>query len=160
MGAVQPLDPEVLRAANINPVTGLATDYLNHYNEVAMLVSMLSDMPDMAEEILDWGPIDYPTHFHQTGFRDKELAIAAWEAAAPDVRARFDAARREVEHAIAGVQDALRAAPETAANLAPEAAGLFELIAAAGGVVNGEGAVEIDAPDASDEQALIDSLFD
>jgi hypothetical protein len=27
----------VLKAANINPKTGLATDYLNHFNEAIML---------------------------------------------------------------------------------------------------------------------------
>jgi hypothetical protein len=27
-----------LRAANINPRTGLATDYLNHFNEAIMLL--------------------------------------------------------------------------------------------------------------------------
>ena len=36
-------DPEVLRAANISPDTLLATDFLNHYNEVAMLMDFLGD---------------------------------------------------------------------------------------------------------------------
>ena len=31
-----------LADANINPVTGLATDYLNHFNEAIMLLEMLS----------------------------------------------------------------------------------------------------------------------
>ena len=34
-----------LRAANINPRTGLATDYLNHFNEAIMLLEMIPDMP-------------------------------------------------------------------------------------------------------------------
>jgi len=46
-------DPERLRAANINPATGLATDYLNHYNEVAMLIATLADMPEMSDLILE-----------------------------------------------------------------------------------------------------------
>jgi len=29
---------ESLVAANINPATGLATDYLNHFNEITMLI--------------------------------------------------------------------------------------------------------------------------
>ncbi|MDP3655070.1 MAG: hypothetical protein Q8R67_25705, partial [Rhodoferax sp.] len=34
----------LLRAANINPRTGLATDYLNHFNEAIMLLEMVPDM--------------------------------------------------------------------------------------------------------------------
>ena len=32
--------------ANINEQSLLATDYLNHLNEVAMILRMLPDMPD------------------------------------------------------------------------------------------------------------------
>jgi hypothetical protein len=32
------LSPERLAKANISPVTGLATDYLNHFNEAIMLL--------------------------------------------------------------------------------------------------------------------------
>ena len=67
-------DPERLRAANINPVTGLATDYLNHYNEIAMMIATLGDMPEMREPVLEWRPIGYATHFRQTGFRDRDLS--------------------------------------------------------------------------------------
>ena len=45
-----------LRAANINPRTGLATDYLNHFNEAIMLLEMIPDMPECAEEFLAWHP--------------------------------------------------------------------------------------------------------
>ena len=46
----------VLRAANINPRTGLATDYLNHFNEAIMLLEMIPDMPECAEDFLTWTP--------------------------------------------------------------------------------------------------------
>ena len=46
-----------LRAANINPRTGLATDYLNHFNEAIMLLEMIPDMPDCAEDFLTWRPL-------------------------------------------------------------------------------------------------------
>lgn len=41
---------ERLRVANINPRTGLATDYLNHFNEAVMLLEMIPDMPECAED--------------------------------------------------------------------------------------------------------------
>src|SRR5262249_33673402 len=57
------LDDEVriarLRAANINPRTGLATDYLNHFNEAIMLLEMIPDMPECAEDFLSWRPLSY-----------------------------------------------------------------------------------------------------
>lgn len=40
---------ERLRVANINPRTGLATDYLNHFNEAVMLLEMVPDMPECAK---------------------------------------------------------------------------------------------------------------
>mgnify|MGYP001277326055 FL=1 len=81
------LSADALAAANINPVTGLATDYLNHFNEVVMLMEMLPDMPDCAEDVLDWQPLDYCGHFRQSAFKDKDLAILAYAAAPRAVRA-------------------------------------------------------------------------
>jgi hypothetical protein len=48
---------ERLRVANINPRTGLATDYLNHFNEAVMLLEMVPDMPECAEDFLTWSPL-------------------------------------------------------------------------------------------------------
>ncbi len=79
-----------LRAANINPDSHLATDYLNHYNEIAMLLEMLPDMPEMIDECLDWQPKSYPQHFQDSAFQGKDLAIEAFESAPADVRSAFD----------------------------------------------------------------------
>ena len=51
------LSADALKAANVHPDTGLATDYLNHFNEVVMLLEMLPDMPDFAEDVLAWEPV-------------------------------------------------------------------------------------------------------
>jgi hypothetical protein len=66
-----------LRAANINPQTGLATDYLNHFNEAIMLLEMIPDLPDCAEDFLVWSPLSYAEHFTASNFKAKELAIFA-----------------------------------------------------------------------------------
>lgn len=149
------IDAKTLKAANINSATYLATDYLNHYNEVAMLVGMLGDMPEMCDLIIEWQPISYADHFRQTGFSDKELAIAAFEQAPADVLARFRAACNEVEEAIYEVQRQLRAAPEKAARVAVYGQEIFELISLVGGVINGEGEQTID----DGAQADVDALF-
>jgi hypothetical protein len=70
-----------LTAANINPVSYLATDYLNHFNEVVMLMEMVATMPDMAEDVMAWEPCGYTDHFRQSVFADKDLAIKAYHAA-------------------------------------------------------------------------------
>ncbi|RMF16112.1 MAG: hypothetical protein D6757_03360 [Alphaproteobacteria bacterium] len=80
-----------LAGTNIDETSFLATDYLNHFNEVVMLLEMAPEMPDILDEARDWQPISYEEHFRITGFRDKELAIEAYRLAPSDIRARFDA---------------------------------------------------------------------
>ena len=48
-----------LTDANINPATGLATDYLNHFNEAIMLLEMLSSCPECRADFLGWRPTSY-----------------------------------------------------------------------------------------------------
>src|SRR4051794_7086956 len=79
-----------LRAANINPRTGLATDYLNHFNEAIMLLEMIPDMPESAEDFLAWYPLSYREHFEASHFKARELAISAYESADAGIRAEFD----------------------------------------------------------------------
>lgn len=98
MNQPQKIDPATedrwadrLQGTNINPVTLLATDYLNHFNEVIMLIEMVADMPDMIDDVLAWEPKSYAQHFAESGFKDKDLAIEAYEAAPERIKAQFDA---------------------------------------------------------------------
>ena len=61
--------PPSCGAANINPRTGLATDYLNHFNEAIMLLEMIPDMPECAEDFLLWYPLSYREHFTASQFQ-------------------------------------------------------------------------------------------
>ncbi|HYD29507.1 MAG TPA: hypothetical protein VEB64_01405 [Azospirillaceae bacterium] len=70
---------ERVRGTNISDKTLLATDYLNHFNEIVMLIEMVPDMPMMLEECLIWQPKTYQEHFRDSGFSDKEKAISAYE---------------------------------------------------------------------------------
>jgi len=151
------LSPERLRAANINPATGLATDYLNHYNEVAMLVATLEDMPDMHEAVLQWRPVGYPRHFHRSGFTERGLAIAAYVLASDAVKRDFRAAQADLDSRIEHLQQRLMAAPQSAGDIAREAPAIFADIARLGGVINGGKAAPLLQQSA--EQDLVDSLF-
>jgi hypothetical protein len=142
------LSLEALIGANVNPATGLATDYLNHFNEVAMLVDMLPAMPEMADEVMAWRPRPYAEHFFATGYSGAAVAAAAYEAAEPSIKAAFDEACRAVEGAVLGLQERLAGGDIGA--VTPDDAGLlYALIAEAGGIVNGETG-----------QSAVDALFD
>lgn len=74
-----------VQGTNISPASLLATDYLNHFNEIIMLLGMVPDMPDIIEECRAWAPKGYKDHFAESGFRDRDLAIEAYD----HVPARF-----------------------------------------------------------------------
>jgi hypothetical protein len=84
-----PWDDAVLRAANVNPQTGLATDYLNVFNEPIMLIEMVPDCPELVEELAGWQGRSYFDHFSQSQFQSREVVLAAYEHAPG--RAELDA---------------------------------------------------------------------
>src|SRR3954447_17758670 len=114
-----------LRAANINPRTGLATDYLNHFNEAIMLLEMIPDMPDCAADFLTWRPLSYREHFAASNFRARELAIAAYDSADPSIRGEFDSLTGAMTSILTAVGTAMRQARQdkTRATLAEQATG-------------------------------------
>jgi hypothetical protein len=131
-----------LRAANINPRTGLATDYLNHFNEAIMLLEMIPDMPDCAEDFLTWQPLSYREHFAASNFRARELAIAAYDSADPGIRGELDAITCAMTSILTAVGAAMREArrDKTRATLAEQAIGWVKpLVTLAGGIINGQG---------------------
>src|SRR5258705_9996180 len=79
-----------LGAANINPGPGLATDYLNHFNEAIMLLEMIPDMPECAEDFLGWHPLSYREHFKASNFKARDFAITAYDSTDASIRTEFD----------------------------------------------------------------------
>jgi hypothetical protein len=131
-----------LQAANINPRTGLATDYLNHFNEAIMLLEMIPDMPECAEDFLGWQPLSYAEHFTASNFKARDLAIEAYESADAAVRAEFDNITSSMTSILTAVSAAMRKAQQdkTRATLAEQATGWVKpLVAQAGGIINGRG---------------------
>src|SRR5580765_3279244 len=123
----------VLRAANINPRTGLATDYLNHFNEAIMLLEMVPDMPECAEDFLTWTPRSYAEHFWASNFKARDLAIEAYELS--DAKTEFDNLTASMTSILTAVGTAMREAKQdkTRATLAEQAtAWVKPLVAMAG----------------------------
>ena len=136
-----------LRAANINPRTGLATDYLNHFNEAVMLLEMIPDIPECAEDFLTWHPLTYAEHFTASNFKARDLAISAYEAADPAIRAEFDQLTNTMTSILTAVGQAMREAQQdkTRARLAEQTVHWVKpLVMAAGGIINGGSEGDVD----------------
>src|SRR6201986_4253950 len=112
-------DPDEARAAalvaaNINPRTGLATDYLNHFTEAIMLLEMIPDMPECSEGFLAWCPLSYCEHFMTSNFTARDLAISAYESADPEIRAEFEQLTDTMTSILLAVGSAMRGASQAA----------------------------------------------
>lgn len=82
----------VLKAANVHPATGLATDYLNVFNEYIMLAELVADGTMDPDILADWQPIDYESHFVQSGFAGVKTVLAAYRALDDASRIAFETA--------------------------------------------------------------------
>jgi hypothetical protein len=136
-----------LRAANINPRTGLATDYLNHFNEAVMLLEIIPDIPECADDFLGWHPLSYSEHFHASNFKARDLAIEAYESADTVTRTEFDNITSAMTSILTAVGRAMREAKQdkTRARLAEQATiWVKPLVALAGGVINGGSEADVD----------------
>jgi hypothetical protein len=152
---------------NINESTLLASDYLNHFHELVMLLEALSSEPEaFSEDLLAWRPLTYEEHFAHSGFRDKNLAIAAYRRAPHRIRARFDDAvarlHGEALTLVATVGSALDGGRDLEKTCQESAARLRILIDEANAIANGEIPAERGDTEAQGEvsnQAAIDALF-
>ncbi|PKU24382.1 hypothetical protein CWS72_11875 [Telmatospirillum siberiense] len=79
-----------VEGTNINPQTLLATDYLNHFNEIVMMLEMIPDMPECFEDAQAWQPKSYQDHFRDSQFRDRDLAVEAYDHVPERFRKPFE----------------------------------------------------------------------
>ena len=150
-------------ASKINPVTGLSTDYLNHFNEAIMVLELLSAMPECVDEFLAWRPMSYKDHFATSRFKERELAIAAYDAAEPTARQSLDTVADTMNAILTATREAmqLNLMPASAGALAHQATTwLRPLVARAGAIINGQ--LVYQTCDTNDEapQLAVDRLFE
>jgi len=155
------IDPARLAEANINPVTGLATDYLNHFNEAIMLLELVPSMPACLEDLMGWTVMSYPEHFLSTQQKHRDLVLAAYETADPQARHLLDQIADTMGSILTATLEALRPElpPAAAGGLAREAAiQLKPLVARAGAVINGLPLID-DIPLTGVAQAAVDAVL-
>ena len=161
-------DAAVLKAANINPATLLATDYLNHFNEVLMLIEMLPSMPDCAEDVFAWRPMSYDDYFEQSTFKEKRLAVVSYGAVQPVLKGRFESLVEQINDKVYGLIEQIASAngvlePQQFEFLAFTASTeIRPLIDQVSALINGtetstDWMLAVDHPTAQDE---VDRLFD
>lgn len=132
------------QGSNVNEKTLLATDYLNHINEIVMLLELVPDVPECLEDCRAWQPLTYPDHFRQSGIADRELAIEAYPWSPPQYKEPFDwlvsemnrlvglSVKRLGEMLEAGNEDEIRLVATRASQ------NLQELIGKASAVIHGD----------------------
>ena len=144
--------------SNVNPKSLLATDYLNHVNEIVMLLDLVPDAPECLDDCKAWQPLAYQDHFRQSNIADRDLAIEAYDYAPPAYRQPFDRLVAEMNRLVAiaierlatglgsGDDVMIRAIAETASR------NLQDLIGQASAVIHGSDHVV--------DQAQIDALME
>jgi hypothetical protein len=99
-----------LAGSNINQESYLATDYLNHFNEIIMIIGLIPEMPCCLEEARSWSPKSYVAHFRESALSNRELAIEAYHRAPAHYRLPFDdtveAMDRLVVNGLVALEDA------------------------------------------------------
>jgi hypothetical protein len=126
--------------ANVNPQTGFASDYLNHFSEAVMLLELMVEMPECREDFLAWQPKKYEEHFAASNFKHRDVAIAAYEEADPELRRRLDTLADSMNAILLATREVMRReySERTAAEIADIAVRWVKpLVARAGAVING-----------------------
>ncbi len=162
------------KGTNVNSETLLTTDYLNHFNEIIMLLELVPSAPSQfSAELAEWQHESYEEHFTHSGFRDKELAIVCYRNAPDEVRRAFDSSVADMEQEMVmllqQVQEKIGSGDtEGLSKLCEQQVPrLQDLIQITAGIVNGAvtggpEAVEEDGAkeEKADAQSAVDALFD
>jgi hypothetical protein len=84
--AVEELQSKTL----VNPVSGLANDYLNLFNELVMMLEQIPQMPELLDDLAAWCPVSYQEYFRKSKLPGRHSALSAYEALSPSFRRRFE----------------------------------------------------------------------
>ena len=149
---------ERAHGSNVNDKTLLATDYLNHINEIVMLFDLLPDAPECLEDCKAWQPLGYQDHFRASHIADRDLAIEAYEFSPPVYKEPFDQLVAEMNRLVAisieKLDAALAEGNEDVTRMIAERASrnLQDLIGQTSAVIHGT--------DHAVDQAQIDALME
>ncbi len=149
---------EKIKGTSINEQTLLATDYLNLFNEVLMILEMVSDVPEIIERAKEWQPKTYAQHFQDSNLSEGDLIVAAYEQSPGKYRMPFDETVTELNGMVEdGIRDIEKAVATGEKNLLEGVsenvvASLRQTMEKANGIIHGT------VPTMAQDE--IDKLFD
>jgi hypothetical protein len=83
---------ETRAAALVNPASGIANDYLNHFNEILLLIENLPALlPEMIDEILAWRPVSYRQYFTNSPLPGSAATLEIYNSLDDEFRVDFEA---------------------------------------------------------------------
>ena len=78
-------------AALVNPASGIANDYLNHFNEILLLIENLPTLlPEMLDELLEWKPVTYREYFAKSQLPGSVRALQIYDGLDENFRRDFE----------------------------------------------------------------------
>jgi hypothetical protein len=82
---------ETRAAALVNPASGIANDYLNHFNEILLLIENLPALlPEMIDEILAWKPVSYRQYFTNSPLPGSVKTLEIYDSLDEEFRLDFE----------------------------------------------------------------------
>lgn len=82
---------EARASALVNHASGIANDYLNHFNEIFLLIENFPVLlPEMVDELLSWKPISYRAYFEQSPLPGKGEVLAIYDNLDEEFRRDFE----------------------------------------------------------------------
>jgi hypothetical protein len=82
---------EARAAALVNPASGIANDYLNHFNEILLLIENLPALlPEMIDEIISWKPVSYRQYFSNSPLPGSVATLEIYDTLDTDFRDDFE----------------------------------------------------------------------
>ena len=162
------MDPDASSAApvtsggggpKINPLTGLSTDYLNHFTEAVMVLEMIGTMPECIDDLQAWQPKTYTEHFTASHFSNRETIIDAHRTADPAVREALDVTSELLNAMIRRARELMirgAGTPEVEVIARLSLERLRPLLARAVAIING---TTMETANRPGPQAAIDAMF-
>ncbi len=82
---------ELRASALVNPASGVANDYLNHFNEILLLIENLPALlPEMVDELLGWKPVSYRGYFERSPLPAAKETLEIYDSLGEEFRRDFE----------------------------------------------------------------------
>lgn len=108
----------------VNPASGIANDYLNHFNEVLLMIENLPILlPEMVDDLLRWKPISYTEYFLHSNLPESAEALRIYTTLDEHFRTDFELMVDMLDGIVIGSINAVMAHRLPDGSIEPEAIG-------------------------------------